>query len=208
MSTRGILITLATIFLQTPWLVSARWEDRPILGLFCFDFLPAWVCVKDRAKYFIESNCDASADTSQLEVVLDFYFKAGQESNQGSLYEQGWFSDCNFCSWDGITCDGGNITGLDMSKWMGMTQDDMTWLFSINLTTSLLFLLLSLLPSLWQMQQRPHLLERCRLRSHFSSDWVSTYFDPIRFYQFHSEKYQGRFRRSAQTIHSSRSYST
>jgi hypothetical protein len=87
-------------------------------GSFCPGFLEPLFCIGDVAEFWIEETC-VDANNTQLQVLTDFYFYTGNEDDSGPLYEMGWLSGCDYCSWGGVTCNaGGNVTGIDASEWI------------------------------------------------------------------------------------------
>jgi hypothetical protein len=110
----------ALLFFVQASLVVARWEEWPLIGLACFRFLPNWFCIKD-AESWIEKNCDGDdlnqRNDTQLKILLDIYFQTDNGARSGPLYEQGWLSDCSYCNWEGIACDGeGNIIEFSFAE--------------------------------------------------------------------------------------------
>ena len=117
----SVASTLAILVLvQLPQAAQGRWEELPLVGLLCFPFMEPWFCVRDREEYFTEKECgdDPNAPDLQLRFLADFYYETGNERKSGGLYNKGWLQTCDYCSWSGITCEGAQITGIDVCEFI------------------------------------------------------------------------------------------
>jgi hypothetical protein len=114
---KSLLLAIAT-FLVPPASARWRWEDFPIIGMFCIPAFEPYLCVKNRTKYYLEDFCenDPIDPDPQLVTLLKVYYESGNTDNAGELFERGWLDDCVYCAWDGIECNDGVITKVDICK--------------------------------------------------------------------------------------------
>ena len=114
-STMRNTLLVATVLLERCTHVSAT--AGPVFGEFCPRWMDSWLCNRNPTGHWLDNSCGEDSQDTQLEIIADFYFETGNRASSGPLFETGWLSDCEYCDWEGISCnDAGNIVAIEVGK--------------------------------------------------------------------------------------------
>lgn len=116
---RSSLFTLTTVFLlEECSLVSAT--AGPVFAEFCPTIMDGWLCNRNPTGHWLDNTCGEDSEANaQLEILAEFYFTTGNRASSGPLFEMGWLSDCEFCEWEGISCnEAGEVTAIEVGTYL------------------------------------------------------------------------------------------
>jgi len=116
---------LTTAFLLVHQLDLTLAADGPFFGFFCPSIIDGWLCNADLTTYWLTDSCGienstvARQENLQIVVLVDFYFSTGNALESGPLYDIGWTSNCDYCTWKGVGCDeDGTVVAIKVGKFL------------------------------------------------------------------------------------------